>query len=66
MKKYPDACININHPDDENFESDQQIIEAFKCQTREDILRPHMFDRAFRSSNDGNDVGYNFFVFCKG
>ena len=31
--------------------------------TKDDILQPYISDDAFRSSNEGNDIGYKLYVF---
>ena len=40
-----------------------QNKEAFKVLSKDDIFKPYISDNDFRSSNDGNNIGYNFYVF---
>ena len=61
-EKYPDAGILIIF-DDEFSQGYGQIKEVFRALTKDDILEPYKSDNDFRSSNNGNDVGYNLYVF---
>ena len=38
-----------------------QIKEAFKSLTKDDILQPYISEDDFRSSNEGNNIGYNIY-----
>ena len=42
-----------------------QIKEAFSARTEDDIFQLYIPDKDFRSSNYGNDIGYNSYVFDK-
>ena len=33
-----------------------------RAPTKDDILNPFIFDNGFRSSNNGNNMGYNIYV----
>ena len=61
--RYPDSAILLNYEDDDYSQGYGQIKEAFKSSTKDDILQPYISDRDFRSSNDGNDFGYNIYAF---
>ena len=63
-EKYPDAGVLLNYDDDDYSQGYQQIKEAFKASTKDDILQPYITQEDFRSSNvAANDVGYNLYVF---
>ena len=61
--RYPDSAILLNYEDDDYSQGYGQIKEAFKSSTKDDILQPYISDHDFRSSNDGNDFGYNIYAF---
>ena len=60
---YPDSAIFLNYDDDDYSQENGQIEEAFKALTKDDILQPYISDIDCRSSNDGNKIGYSFYVF---
>ena len=63
-EKYPDAGILFNYDDDYYSQGYDQIKQAFKALTKDDILQPYISDYDFVSSNvRANDVGYNLYVF---
>ena len=62
-EKYPDSGILINYNDDDYSQAYGQIKEAFKALTKDNILQPYISEHDFRSSNDGNDIGYNIYAF---
>ena len=62
-ERYPDNSILLNYEDDDYSQGYGQIKEAFKALTKDDILQPYITDNDFRSSNDGNDIGYNIYAF---
>ena len=62
-KKYPDSAILLNYNDDDYSEGYAQIKEAFRALSKDDILKPYISDNDFRSTNDGNNIGYNLYVF---
>ena len=62
-ERYPDSAILLNYDDDDFSHGYGQIKEAFKSLTKDDILQPYISDLDFKSSNDGNDIGYNIYVF---
>ena len=62
-KRYPDCAILINYEDDEYSQGYGQIKEAFKALTKDDILQPYISEDDFRSSNEGNNIGYNIYAF---
>ena len=58
-ERYPDSAILINHDDDGYAQGYGQIKEAFRAITKDDILQPYISEDDFRSSNEGNNIGYN-------
>ena len=62
-ERYPDSAILLNYDDDDFSQGYGQIKEVFKALTKDDILQPYISDHDFRSSNDGNDFGYNIYAF---
>ena len=62
-EKYPDSGILLNYNDDDYSQGYGQIKEAFKSLTKDDLLQPYISEHDFRSSNDGNNIGYNIYVF---
>ena len=62
-EKYPGSGILINYNDDEYSQGYGQIKEAFKAITRVNLLQQYISEHDFRSSNDGNNIGYNIYVF---
>ena len=61
-EKYPDSAILLNYNDDDYNQGYGQIKQAFKALTKDDILQPFISEHDFRSSNDGNNIGYNLYV----
>ena len=64
-ERYPDSAILLNYEDDDYSQGYGQIKEAFKPITKDDILQPYISDQDFRSSNDGNEIGYIIYAFDK-
>ena len=62
-ERYPDSAILLNYEDDDYSQGYGQIKEAFKAFTEDNILQPYISDHDFKSSNDGNDIGYNIYAF---
>ena len=62
-ERYLDSAILLNYEDDDYSQGYSQIKEAFKSLTKDDILQPYISDHDFRSSNDGNDIGYKIYAF---
>ena len=62
-EKYPDNSILLNYNDDNYCQGYGQIKEAFKALTKDNLLQPYISDADFRSSNDGNNIGYNIYAF---
>ena len=62
-EKYPDSAILLNYNDDDYSQGYRQIKEAFKALTKDNILQPYISEQDFRSSNDGNNIGYNIYAF---
>ena len=62
-ENYPDAGILLNYDDDDYSQGYGQIKEAFRVLTKDNILQPYLSEDDFRSSNEGNNTGYEIHVF---
>ena len=62
-EKYPDSGILLNYNDDDSSQGYGQIKEAFKALTKDNLLQQYISEHDFRSSNDGNNIGYNIYAF---
>ena len=62
-ERYPDSGVLLNYDDDDYSQGYGQIKEAFKALTKDDILKPYITEDDFRSSNEGNNIGYNIYAF---
>ena len=62
-ERYPDSAILLNYEDDDYSQGYGQIRQAFKALSKDDILQPYISEHDFRSSNDGNNIGYNIYAF---
>ena len=62
-EKYPDSAILLNYNVDDYSQGYGQIKEAFKAFTKDDILLPYFSEYDFRSSNDGDNIGFNIHCF---
>ena len=62
-EKYPDSGILLNYNDDDYSKGNGQIKEAFRALTKDNILQPYISEHDFRSSKDGNMIGYNIYAF---
>ena len=62
-ERYPDSGILLNYDDDYYSQGYGQKKEAFKDLTKDDILKPYISEDDFRSSNEGNNIGYNIYAF---
>ena len=62
-EKYPDSGILLNYSDDNYSQGYGQIKEAFKALTKDNLLQPYISDDDFRSFNNGDNIGYNIYVF---
>ena len=58
-ENYLDSGILLNYDDDDCSQRCAQIKEAFKAVTKDNILQPYKSEDYFRSSNDGDNFGYN-------
>ena len=63
IERYPDNSLLLNYADDDHSEGYEQIKKTFRALTKDDMLQPYMSDNGFRSVNDGNNIGYNLYVF---
>ena len=62
-ERYPDSAILLKYEDDDYSQGYGQIKGAFKALTKDDILQPYISADDFRSSNEGNNIGYNIYAF---
>ena len=62
-ERCPDSAILINHDDDDYCQGYGLIKEAFRGLTKDDILKPFISEDDFRSPNEGNNIGFNIYVF---
>ena len=62
-EKYLDSGILLNYNDDGYSKGYGQIKEAFKALTKDNLLQPYISEHDFRSSSDGNNIGYNIYAF---
>ena len=62
-EKYADSGILLNYNDDDYSQGYGQIKEAFKALTKDNLLQQYISEHDFRSSNDGNNIGYNIYAF---
>ena len=61
-ERYPDSAILLNYDDDDYSQGYGQTKEAFRALTKDDILKPYITEDDFRSSNEGNNIGYNIYA----
>ena len=62
-ERYADSGILLNYDDDYYSQGYGQIKEAFKTLTKDELLKPYITEDDFRSSNEGNNIGYNIYAF---
>ena len=62
-EKYPDSGILLNYNDDNFSQAYGQVKEFFRALAKDNILQPYISEHDFRSSNDGNNIGYNIYAF---
>ena len=62
-ERYPDSAILLNYEDDDYSQGYVQIKEAFRDLAKDEILKPYISEDDFRSSNEGNFIGYNIYAF---
>ena len=62
-EKYPASGFLLNFNDDEYSQGYGLIKEAFEALTKDNLLQPYISEHDFRSSNDGNNIGYNIYAF---
>ena len=61
-ERYPDSGILLNYDVDDYSQGYAQISEVFRSLTKDDILKPYISEDDFRSSNEGNNIGYNIYA----
>ena len=62
-EKYPENAILLIYDNDDYSQGYGQIKEALKALTNDNILQPYITEDDYRSSNDGDNIGYNVHVF---
>ena len=62
-ERHPDSGILLNYNDDDYSQGYGLIKEAFRALTKDDILKPYITEDDFRSSNEGNNIGYYIYAF---
>ena len=62
-ERYPDSAILLNYDEDDYSQRYGQIKEAFRALAHDNILQPYISQFDYRSSNVGNDIGYNIHSF---
>ena len=62
-EKYPDSSILLNYNDDIYSQGYGKNKEAFKALTKDNLLQQYKSEHDFRSSNDGDNIGYNIYAF---
>ena len=62
-ERYPNSAILLNYDDDDYSQGYGLIKQAFKALAKDDILKPYITEDDFRSSNEGNNIGYNIYAF---
>ena len=62
-EKYPDSGILLNYNDDNYSQDYGQVKQAFKALIKDNLLQTYIMDHDFRSSNDGDNIGYNIYAF---
>ena len=62
-ERYLDTGILLNYNDDDYSQGYGQTKEAFKALTKHNILQPFITEDDYRSSNDGDNIGYNIHCF---
>ena len=62
-ERYPDSEISLNYDDDDYSQGYGLIREVFRALTKDDILKPYITEDDFRSTNEGNNIGYNIYAF---
>ena len=58
-EKYPDSAILLNYNDDDYSQGYGIIKDAFTALTKDDIFQSYISGNDFKSSNDGDNIGYN-------
>ena len=61
--RYPHTAILLNYHDDDYSQGYDQIKEAFRALTKDNILQPYITEVDFRLSNNGDNFGYNIHAF---
>ena len=62
-ERYLDSAILLNCNDDDYSQVYAQIKEAFRALSKDVTLKPYTSHNDFRSTNDGNNIGYHLYVF---
>ena len=62
-RKVPDSGILLKYNDDDYSQGYGQNEEAFSAVTKDNLLQPYISEHDFKSSNNGDNVGYNIYAF---
>ena len=62
-ERYPDNSLILNYDDYDYSQEYGQTKEAFTALIQDDILQPFLSEHDFRSSNDGDNIGYSLYAF---
>ena len=62
-EKSPDSSMLLNYNDDDYSQGYGLTKEDFKAPTIDSILPPYISENNFKSSNDGNNMACNLYVF---
>ena len=62
-ERYLDSGLFLNYDDDDYSQGYGQIKEAFKALAKNNMFHPYISEDDFRSSNEGNNIGYKIYAF---
>ena len=62
-ERYPDNSLFLNYDEGDYSQGYGQKNKAFKALTQDDILQPYISEDDFRSTNDGDNIGYGLYAF---
>ena len=62
-EQYPCVSVLLNYNDDDYSQGYGQIKEAFRALTKDTKVQPYISEDDFRSSNDGDNIGYRIHAF---
>ena len=62
-ERYRGNSLLLNYDDVDYSHGYGQVKEAFKALTQDDILQPNISEHDFKSSIDGDNIGYGLYAF---